>query len=361
VLRASKPKRYPVLLKRIQSLDASSHRAAFTLVELLVTIVIIGILVALLLPAIQSARESGRRLQCADNLKNVGLGLLAYEAAYKRFPCGGWGHLWVGVPDRGVGPEQPGGWIYSLLPFVEENSIHDLGLGQSGATAIKPYSQRLETAIPLFVCPSRRGFSSWSIADTYSYMRLPKPYGDVDSVARADYAINGGTNEIITFGGPADFQQGDDPTYWANAPNPTKFTGVSHLRRGATLKSILDGTTKTYLVGEKHVPADAYFTGTSPGDNESMYSGYCTDLYRFAGNSANVVIGQSPFVLPLADSQAADGNMQEYVRFGSAHASGFNMAYCDASVHFLDYDIDGETHFRAGHRSDEGRPVESLR
>jgi prepilin-type N-terminal cleavage/methylation domain-containing protein len=333
---------------------------AFSLVELLVTITIIGVLAALLLPAIQSARESGRRMQCADNLRNVGIGLIFFHDTNKTFPCGGWGHFWTGVPDRGVGPGQPGGWIYNLLPFVEENSIHDLGIGQTAA-AVQPYSLRLETPIPLFVCPSRRTCSAWPIADAYSYMRTPKPYGDVKSVARADYAINGGTNDIIIFSGPADYQQGDDPLYWANATNPAKYTGISHIRSGATIKSIVDGVSKTYLVGEKHVPVDAYFIGTSPGDNESMYSGYCTDLHRFAGNSANLVIGQSPFVSPLNDSQTPDGNMQEHVRFGSAHASGFNMEYCDGSVHFLAYDIDGETHFRSGHRRDEGRSIESLK
>jgi prepilin-type N-terminal cleavage/methylation domain-containing protein/prepilin-type processing-associated H-X9-DG protein len=334
---------------------------AFTIVELLVTIAIIAILIALLLPAIQSARESGRRLQCASNLKNIGLGLLAYHDTYKEFPRGGWGHLWEGVPDRGVGIRQPGGWIYCTLPFLEERDLHDLGLGQSGAGALQAYSQRLTTAISLFVCPSRRACSPWPVVDQYSYMRTPKPYGNVAVVARADYAINGGTSHIINLGGPADFQQGDDPTYWADASNPMKFSGISHLRIGVAMKRIVDGTSKTYLAGEKHIPFDSYTTGTSPGDNESLYSGYCTDLHRFAGAIENVTLGQSPFVAPLSDNAAPDSSIPVFVRFGSAHPLGFNMAFCDGSVQFVGYDIDAETHFRFGHRSDGGLPLDSLR
>src|SRR6476469_9470818 len=76
----------------------------FTIVELLVVIAVIAILAALLLPALQAARESGRRAQCGNNLKNVGVGLLLYHDSYRAFPCGGWGHFWVGVPERGAGP-----------------------------------------------------------------------------------------------------------------------------------------------------------------------------------------------------------------------------------------------------------------
>jgi prepilin-type N-terminal cleavage/methylation domain-containing protein/prepilin-type processing-associated H-X9-DG protein len=347
--------------RRVPPARETTGAPAFTLVELLVTIAIIATLVALLLPAIQSSRESGRRSQCVNNLRNIGIGLLTYHDAHLTFPCGGWGHFWVGVPERGDGVEQPGGWIYSILPYLEETPLHDLGIGQSGAAATLAYSQRLTTAVALFVCPSRRAATAWPIALTYNYMRTPKPFGEVDTVARADYAINGGTTEVIVFGGPADFAQGEDATYWSTGPNPVKFTGISHLRRGAKLRSIVDGTSKTYLAGEKHVPVDAYTTGTSPGDNESMYSGYCTDLHRFAGNGANLVVGLPPFVLPLNDNQRPDGMAQESIRFGSAHALGFNMMYCDGSVQVLAYDIDGEAHLRAGHRRDEGRPVEMLR
>jgi prepilin-type N-terminal cleavage/methylation domain-containing protein/prepilin-type processing-associated H-X9-DG protein len=334
---------------------------AFTLVELLVTIAIIGVLVALLLPAVQAAREAGRRSQCTNNIKNIGLALIAYHDSYRSFPLGGWGHKWTGDPDRGNGVRQPGSWAYCVLPFVEETSLHDLGMNQSGAAAGSLYSQRLSTPISLFVCPTRRACSPWPIVDQYSYMRTPKPFGDVTVVARADYAINGGTSSIISLSGPADLQQGDDPSYWENAPVPTKFSGISHLRTSTSLKKIVDGASKTYLIGEKLLAADAYMTGTSPGDNESLYSGYCTDLHRFAGAIESLSIGQSPFIPPLNDYATPDISFPESVRFGSAHSAGFTMAFCDGSVQFLSYDIDPEAHFRFGHRSDQGNSIASLR
>ncbi len=99
----------------------------FTLVELLVVITIIGILIALLLPAVQAAREAARKLHCGNNLKQLALGALNHELAHGFFPSAGWGYLWVGDPDRGTGKEQPGCWVYATLPYVEQQALHDLG------------------------------------------------------------------------------------------------------------------------------------------------------------------------------------------------------------------------------------------
>src|SRR4051812_24808536 len=104
-------------------------RQGFTLVELLVVIAIIGILVALLLPAIQAAREAARRNQCVNNLKQLSLGALNHESTFKMFPSSGLGYKWVGDPNFGHGRKQPGGWIYNTLPFIEEQAIHDMGFG----------------------------------------------------------------------------------------------------------------------------------------------------------------------------------------------------------------------------------------
>ena len=102
----------------------------FTLVELLVVVAIIGILIALLLPAVQAAREAGRRLQCSNNLKQIGLACSTHVSSQKHFPTGGWGWNWVGDADRGYGRNQPGGWVFNILPGLEMNSIHDLGKGR---------------------------------------------------------------------------------------------------------------------------------------------------------------------------------------------------------------------------------------
>src|SRR5262245_9385622 len=103
--------------------------AAFTLVELLVVISVIAVLVGLLLPAVQQAREAARRMQCSNNLKQIGLGALNHESTHQYLPSGGWGHRWVGDADSGFGRSQPGGWVYSLLPYVEQSALHSRGAG----------------------------------------------------------------------------------------------------------------------------------------------------------------------------------------------------------------------------------------
>ena len=92
--------------------------AGFTLVELLVVITIIGILMSLLLPAVQSARESGRQAQCANNLKQLGLACLSHANSIGWFPSSGWGWQWAGDPNQGFGLNQPGGWLYNILPLL---------------------------------------------------------------------------------------------------------------------------------------------------------------------------------------------------------------------------------------------------
>jgi prepilin-type N-terminal cleavage/methylation domain-containing protein/prepilin-type processing-associated H-X9-DG protein len=337
-------------------------RYGFTLIELLVAMSIVSLLVALLLPAIQSAREATRRTQCQNNVKQIALALLLYHDLYRSFPQGGWGHEWVGDPDQGVGQRQPGGWIYQILPNIEEGNLHDLGTGATGSTAAEMYSERMQTPIALFVCPSRRPCVAWPVVATYTWVHTPKPFGDVTAVARADYAINAGTSNVLNYPGPTDLVQGNDPEFWnKQAPYPKGFSGISHLRTSASMKTITDGTSNTYLLGEKYLEPANYSSGVSVGDNESLYAGYCTDLYRFAGAIENMKVSQSPLVAPLSDQTTPETGMSGSVRFGSSHSDGFQMAFCDGSVHFVAFDVDAEVHFRSGHRRDNGTPIDQLK
>jgi len=138
-----------------------SHSRGFTLVELLVVIAIIGILIALLLPAIQAAREAARRQQCVNNLKQLSLAALTQHETVKHFPTGGWGWFWVGDPDRGLGEDQPGGWAFNVMPFTEEDAAYKVAsdgdpvnMSQRQLDAIRDI---INKPLSLIGCPSRRG------------------------------------------------------------------------------------------------------------------------------------------------------------------------------------------------------------
>ncbi len=134
--------------------------AAFTLVELLVVIAIIGVLVALLLPAVQAAREAARRSQCQNNLKQIGLGCLNHDSVQKFFPSGGWSSIYTGDPNRGYGKKQPGSWCYSILEYIEQPALHNLGKGVDQRTNAAGYGEAMvklhQTPVATFSCPSRR-------------------------------------------------------------------------------------------------------------------------------------------------------------------------------------------------------------
>ena len=131
---------FPIFEFQISNLNFKSFRRplhGFTLVELLVVITILGVLMGLLLPAVNSVRESMRRAQCKNNLKQIGDAAQQHLAVQGHFPSSGWGYLWIGDPDHGFGARQPGGWIYNLLPYLGLDMIHDMGKGASDQRQIQ--------------------------------------------------------------------------------------------------------------------------------------------------------------------------------------------------------------------------------
>ena len=177
------------------------RRNAFTLVELLVVIAIIGILVALLLPAVQQAREAARRIQCVNNLKQQGLAWLNHESAQGFLPSSGWGWRWQGDPDKGFGESQPGGWAFSVLPFLEESNVRDLGQGMGYSADHVPETAKQEqmllgvqSPIPAFNCPSRRGATVFPmVRNNWLGFNLTSCRAGQCDVARSDYQANSGT------------------------------------------------------------------------------------------------------------------------------------------------------------------------
>lgn len=230
----------------------------FTLVELLVVITIIGILIALFLPAVQAAREAARRMQCSNNVKQLGLAMLNHEQAHGFFPGGGDGYNSQADPDCGTGKRQPGGWIFCILPYIEQDAVHQLGAGPS-ADKWAANKQRDETVIPLMNCPTRRAPALFRHISGLGYQ------------ARSCYAANVGDTSYVTV----------DST--ATVAMIATMTGISFLHSEVTIADIADGASNTYCLGEKHVNPDYYFTGADYGDDSSMYTGQQEDTYRSSG------------------------------------------------------------------------------
>jgi prepilin-type N-terminal cleavage/methylation domain-containing protein/prepilin-type processing-associated H-X9-DG protein len=352
---------------------SATKRTAFTLVELLVVIAIIGILIALLLPAIQAAREAARRSQCKNHLRQIAVACLNYETANKEFPAGGWGFKWMGDPDRGTGRGQPGGWIFQTAPYLEEESVFRVGGGLTAAQKKIELMKQTSTVITVFICPSRRRAVALSGFAPDGKVTDPTPY-NVDTaptLAKTDYAINGGHNSMSTLGGgPSALCLTVYPNWGPGAPPPgngcafmntdkdiaDKFSGVSTDHTGAKVKQITDGLSKTILVGEKSLQPRFYETGYGDppdwkhddGDNNAMYQGFDWDTHRFPSGSLDGS-GQPQGNLPRQDSDC-DGfyppgspcpiAIDHQKGMGSAHPGAMNVAFCDGSVQSIEYDID---------------------
>ena len=307
----------------------------FTLVELLVVITIIGILISLLLPAVNSAREAARATQCKNNLKQLGLGACNHETINKFFPTGGWGWNWVGDPNQGYGVNQPGNWVYALLPYCDQQPLHDMGMGLTGSALNTALGLQITTPVAVFNCPSRRPCQLYPMAIGAPLVNA----SNYPNVARSDYAANAGDQNNDQFqGGPGSYSVGMSGYSWDNT---STLTGISFERSMVRMGAITDGASNTYLAGEKYLDPDFYATGTDGADNESATVGYDNDNYR---------CGAAP---PRQDTPGTSDDMD----FGSVHANGCNFVFCDGSVHTISFFIDQTTHARLCNRSD-GLPID---
>lgn len=313
------------------------NRSGFTLVELLVVIAIIGMLVGLLLPAVQQAREAARQMQCSNNLKQAALACMNFESSNKQFPCGGWNWAWLPDPDRGLGENQPGGWQYFILNYIEQSALAQLGTDGDPesvtSTQRDGIKQLVGTPISMFYCPSRRS------AITYPGARqtFNEGYSGIVDKVKTDYAACYGDTARTNDAGLT------SPTSYSAAKTMTddgwkasnNFKGVIYRHGSAKMGEIRDGTSNTYLVGEKFLNAYQYTT-IGNTENATCYRGFDQEQQR---------VSASP---PIQDRAGfANGLM-----FGSCHAGTFGMAMSDASIHRVSYSIDAETHKNLGNRAD---------
>ncbi len=351
----------PSLLRKGRTVHG---RPGFTLVELLVVITIIGILIGLLLPAVQAAREAARRAKCQNNLKQLALAMLNHEQVYGFLPGGGWGNVWSGDADRGSGVGQPGGWTYAVLPYLELQNVYELGSdGQPQQITNAQRDGTLERArVPLatFVCPSRRR------AGVYPKTRSGLHHNgrEVDQGAAVDYAANAGSYFKGGYcAGPGASFVGDTQTYdWDSICYCSHGNGISHVHSEVYMAFIRDGTTNTYMLGEKHMQPNRYTNGTDMGDDDDPFTGCSADTYRWCGKGPEggetytVGSGAGVDLTPVPDTPHQSDTKFYIWRFGSAHSGICYFAMCDGSVRSISYSIDPLAHSLLGDRSD-GEPV----
>lgn len=300
-------------------------KTGFTLIELLVVIAIIGMLVALLLPAVQQARESARRSQCANNLKQIGLAIHNFEGSRRT------------LPSSRLGP-QHATWFIQILPYMEQDNLYAQWKLNDPYYLQAPTART--TAVAAFSCPTRRGpmlssqfeISSTGIPDTQQY---PGVMGD--------YAGNGGQFA----GAIVDAVLCNGTLCQANATvNGSQLTETKSQVR---LADIRDGTSHTFLVGEKHVPQSKYGqSGPSFGDG-AIYNG---DFPR----NYNRIAGLPKFNLGTGPN---DLSGPWHCKFGSDHPGICQFVFSDGHVAALSTSVDINVLNRLAVKND-GEPVEDF-
>lgn len=279
-----------------------NQRRAFTLVELLVVIAIIGILIGMLLPAVQQVREAARRIQCANNIRQMGLAVMNYESAHRQFPPG-----WITAD--GMPISEPGwGWSAVILPFMEGQNIHRL-IDFDVAIDDPMHLDAIQNVVPTFLCPSET---------------IPKVV-NLDVHIEHDHGDDG--DDLVAH--DVDHDHGE---LWASRTNysgvfgsieieanPSNGNGAFFANSKVRFADIMDGTSHTFIIGERTSEfGPISWIGVVPELEEP--------LSRIVG----------------AADHAPNDHEGHFEDFRSYHPGGVNVALADGSAHFISNTIDAQ-------------------
>jgi prepilin-type N-terminal cleavage/methylation domain-containing protein/prepilin-type processing-associated H-X9-DG protein len=294
----------------------SIQRPGFTLIELLVVIAIIGILVALLLPAIQAARESARRLQCNNNLKQIGVALHNYEGSYRTFPPASLG------PSSSTAPTPPfrHGWVAMILPMMEQSGLQQV-YSFDASWYDPPNANLIVIPLQAFSCPS---------ADFGRTATSKSPAFGTRTAAAWDYGSVNVSSYVPGYSGTA---------------NAERRKGVMNDREGSTVAAILDGTSHTLMVSECANRPQLWIMGRRRTDITADTSNYPAGLVG-PGETTGGVWAEHQKALSVGGA-SGDGtttigggpcaiNCTNDWEIYALHPGGANGLFADGSVRFLD-------------------------
>jgi len=312
---------------------ANAWKNGFTLVELLVVIAIIGVLVALLLPAVQAAREAARKSQCTNNLKQIGVGVHNHEAATKQIPYNRYSGNY-GVPESFWGSAQVNGpgapcrawsWLASILPYIEQSAIYAQGkiptepLGSSDA---------ISAVISTFQCPSDE------LKDNNPINRSNTWYiKGVRNIGMTNYdGVMGAQSNVPIFFNDNIDGGGNEPWFNGNG-----VMAIFAWQSPLGFKNVEDGTSNTLMSGEQAFE----MARANCGEDGKCYGlGYSWAHSVEASATAAI---QPNFAVPGApnlDPAATTFPYRSQFGFNSMHPGGLHFVYVDGSVHFINESIE---------------------